>query len=99
MIDKDCVYALERDNEPIDGAIHEMDRTICKVENDAELAGYGSQEANARLIASAPELLEALINLVDYLDFALLTYFEMPEDAEERYHEAIEVIKKLKGGA
>jgi len=43
--------------------------------------------ANARLIAAAPDLLDSLIALVDYLE-----YMGVPEDCEGKYEDAMSAI-------
>lgn len=61
-----------------------FDSTLCEE--------HGSLEANAHLIASAPELLSALEWLVD--DWERVTNRTLPDD-----HEAKAAIAKAKGGA
>ena len=48
-----------------------------------------NNETTARLIAAAPELLEALTALTDYI-----AAYGVPEDAEEKYAYAIAAIAK-----
>lgn len=46
-------------------------------------------EANAHLIAAAPDEHEALVGLVDYLE-----YMGVPEDCEDKYQAALEALAK-----
>lgn len=48
--------------------------------------------ANAMLAAAAPELLEALVSLTD-----LLAFYGVPEDATDKYEQALAAIAKARG--
>lgn len=50
------------------------------------------RKANANLIAAAPDMYEALQQLVDYL-----AYMGVPEDCEDKYAEAEQALAKAEG--
>lgn len=58
------------------------------------VAGSEQQEANAHLIAAAPELYEALVKLVSWMPGPLAWHFDAPIKAVER---AREVLAKARG--
>ena len=49
-------------------------------------------QANAHLIAAAPDMYEALLGLVDYLN-----YMGIPEDCEDKFGEAVSALAKAEG--
>jgi hypothetical protein len=59
--------------------------TICTMPGGTDLM---ETKANARLIASAPALLEALVRLADRFAFD-----GVPEDGAEEYNEAVAAIR------
>lgn len=74
-----CVFSI------IGGVYH----SICRVSAPTKYADDGTSEANARLIAAAPELLEALKWAVDCLHFSS----DMPE-AIANLNKAYQAIAK-----
>lgn len=68
-------------------------RNICSIKNRASIEGNSENEANAKLIASAPELLEALIEL----KYELTGEQECEEELEKRLgiHLYLKVVKAI----
>ena len=58
------IAAIEVDDEPIDGAVHEFDHLIATLEPDSELGGYGTMEGNAELIKRACNSHEGLVRAI-----------------------------------
>ena len=70
--------------------IHSGFESICGLTYDGKVAD--EVEANAHLIAAAPDMYEALERLVDYLN-----YLGVPEDCEDQYEEANKALAKAEG--
>lgn len=68
------------------------------VDNDLIELGEDVRKSNARLIASAPELLEALENCVDLLSSAEIQGSVTIKGMTEIIRDSGRVIKKAKGG-
>lgn len=69
-------------------SIHSRGKVIAKIYGDVEEL---EEEQNARLIAAAPELLKALINLTSKCN--ILPNSQCPEN-ENPYGDALQAIKK-----
>ena len=74
--------------------VHSDDWVLAKVYGDVEALPY---EANARLIAAAPELYWALLKLARAADACDPRYEDIPGDVQARVNEANEILAKARG--
>lgn len=75
--------------------------SICEVRNGAEDEEYGGEEteiANARLIAAAPDLLEALLDILPFAQHELAHIIPTgdKQEVQRRVVNALEAIAKAK---
>jgi hypothetical protein len=69
---------------------------ICDLRVPRGIDGFAEGEANARLIAAAPELLSALEAMVEMFE-SHITGKPGPDDAAERWDRARDAVSKAKG--